>query len=116
MGHGTKHLANATYKKLDLLFKYNGYNNYFIGTVEDEPTLDNILSGVEALGVSKVLLVPLMVVAGDHAVNDMAGDGEDSWKNFFRSKGYEVECVLKGLGEYKGVQDMFVERIDKYVE
>jgi sirohydrochlorin cobaltochelatase len=107
MGHGTEHASNTTYEKLagKLLAKAP---NHFIGTVEAEPALDDVINEVEASGATKVVLYPLMIVAGDHANNDMAGDEEDSWKTAFKSEGYEVECILKGLGEYKGIQDMFI--------
>lgn len=109
MGHGTEHFANATYSALDYRFKALGYNNVFVGTVEGYPDLDKVKSDVKAGGYTKVVLLPLMIVAGDHANNDMAGDEEDSWKTQFKKEGYEVETVLKGLGEYKGVQEMFAE-------
>ena len=116
MGHGSKHNANAAYGRLDKLFKDRGSSNYFIGTVEGIPTVDELLFDVKAVGAKKVMLFPLMVVAGDHAVNDMAGDDEGSWKNIFESNGYETECVLKGLGEYKGIQDIFVSHTGKAEE
>ena len=109
MGHGTEHFANATYSALDYRFKALGYNNVFVGTVEGYPDLDKVKSDVKAGGYTKVVLIPLMIVAGDHANNDMAGDEEDSWKTQFKKEGYEVETVLKGLGGYKGVQEMFAE-------
>ena len=64
---------------------------------------------IKASGAKKVVLLPLMIVAGDHANNDMAGDEEDSWKSAFKAEGFEVECVIKGLGEYAGVQQILVE-------
>lgn len=109
MGHGTHHEANATYAKLQQMITDAGYARYFIGTVEAEPSLEDVMAMVEASGATKVVLLPLMIVAGDHATNDMAGDEEDSWKTAFKAEGYEVECVLKGLGEYPGIQAMFVE-------
>ena len=108
MGHGTHHEANATYATLQQCLDDAGYENYFIGTVEATPSLDDIIALVDASGVTKVVLLPLMIVAGDHANNDMAGDEEDSWKSAFEAAGYEVECVLKGLGQYEGIQDMIV--------
>lgn len=108
MGHGTEHESNATYAKLQQALNDAGYNNYFIGTVEATPSLDDIMAAVEASGATKVVLLPLMIVAGDHANNDMAGDEEGSWKTEFKKAGYEVECVLKGLGEYPGIQQMIV--------
>jgi sirohydrochlorin cobaltochelatase len=108
MGHGTEHESNATYAKLQQTLNDAGYNNYFIGTVEATPSLDDIMAAVEASNATKVVLLPLMIVAGDHANNDMAGDEEGSWKTEFKKAGYEVEPVLKGLGEYPGIQQMIV--------
>lgn len=105
MGHGTEHDANAAYSKLQNAMPAD---NYFIGTVEAEPTLDDVLAAVKEGGYTRVVLEPLMVVAGDHANNDMAGDEEDSWKSVFEAEGFEVECVLRGLGEFPEVQQMYV--------
>ena len=109
MGHGTEHAANATYAKLDGIVKATeGAKNYHIGTVEAEPGLEEVMAEVAGTDATRVMLLPLMIVAGDHANNDMAGDEEDSWKTKFKGEGYEVECVLKGLGEYERIQKMFV--------
>jgi len=108
MGHGTEHEANSTYTKLQQFLTDAGYDNYFIGTVEATPSLEDVMASVEESGATKVVLLPLMIVAGDHANNDMAGDEEGSWKTAFKGSGYEVECVIKGLGEYSGIQQMFV--------
>lgn len=108
MGHGTEHNANATYAKLQQMVTDAGYDNYFIGTVEATPSLDDVIALVQESGASKVVLLPLMIVAGDHANNDMAGDEEDSWKSAFEAEGFEVECVLEGLGQYAGIQTMIV--------
>ena len=109
MGHGTHHEANATYAKLQQKLTDAGKANYFIGTVEAAPSLDDVLAAVEATDATKVVLLPLMIVAGDHASNDMAGDEEGSWKDAFTKAGYEVECVLEGLGEYAGVQQILID-------
>ncbi|TCL44473.1 sirohydrochlorin cobaltochelatase [Harryflintia acetispora] len=108
MGHGTEHEANAAYAKLQEHISAAGHGNYFIGTVEATPSLDDVLALVKDSGAGKIVLLPLMIVAGDHANNDMAGDEEGSWKNVFEQEGFEVECVLKGLGQYESVQKMFV--------
>ena len=109
MGHGTEHNANATYAKLQEKVTAAGLDNYFIGTVEAEPSLEDVIAMAKEYGAKKVVLLPLMIVAGDHANNDMAGDEDDSWKTAFENEGFEVECVLKGLGQYKGVQKMMVD-------
>ena len=109
MGHGTEHNANDTYRKLQEKAKAAGLDNYFIGTVEAEPSLEDVIEMAKTYGAKKVVLLPLMIVAGDHANNDMAGDEDDSWKTAFEKAGFEVECVLKGLGQYTGVQKMIVD-------
>lgn len=110
MGHGTEHPANDTYAKLGGILKaMSSAKNYYIGTVEATPSLEDVMAEIAQTDVTKVVLLPLMIVAGDHANNDMAGDEEDSWKTTLKGEGYEVECVLKGLGEYPEIQKMFVE-------
>ena len=113
MGHGTEHDANSVYSTLQDKFIDAGYGNYFVGTVEASPTVDEVLESVNATGASKVVLLPLMIVAGDHATNDMSGDEADSWKSAFENAGYEVECVMKGLGQYKGVQELIIKHLDE---
>ena len=108
MGHGTEAESNEIYAKLQDVLTEEGYENYFIGTVEAEPTLEDVLNQVKEGEYKKVVLEPLMVVAGDHANNDMAGDEEGSWKTEFESAGYEVECLIKGLGEIDAIQQMYV--------
>ncbi len=109
MGHGTSHFADSAYSALDYRFKAEGYDNAFVGTVEGYPDLDKIKEDLKKFNPDKVVLIPLMIVAGDHVNNDMAGDEEDSWKTQLKKEGYEVECILKGLGEYSGIQDIFAE-------
>ncbi len=116
MGHGTEHPANSTYTTLQEKLTQAGYDNYFIGTVEAEPSLEDVLAKVQASGAKKVILQPLMIVAGDHANNDMAGDEEDSWKTAFTNAGFEVTCVLKGLGELPGVQQLFCDHAKAAME
>lgn len=111
MGHGTEHAANATYPKLQQKLIQAGFHNFFIGTVEAEPTVEDVLADVRKTDAKKVVLLPLMVVAGDHAHNDMAGDAEDTWRAVFANAGYETRCVLKGLGQYPAVQQMFVDHV-----
>lgn len=108
MGHGTEHEANSTYAKLQQFITDSGHPNYFIGTVESTPSLDDVLGLVKESGAQKVVLLPFMIVAGDHANNDMAGDEDDSWKTTFESEGFETEAILKGLGEYEGIQNLIV--------
>lgn len=109
MGHGTHHESNATYATLQQKIADAGYDNYFIGTVEAEPSLEDVMALVKESGAKKVVLLPLMIVAGDHATNDMAGDEDGSWKTEFENAGYEVECVLSGMGRYEGVQQILID-------
>lgn len=111
MGHGTEAESNAIYTKMQTVMSDAGYANYFIGTVEAEPSLDTVLELVKAGDYERVVLQPMMIVAGDHANNDMAGDDEDTWKTAFESEGYQVECVLKGLGEYETIQQLLVDHV-----
>lgn len=109
MGHGTEADSNAVYAKLQDKLTEGGYENYYIGTVEAAPTLDDVIAALKAKGTyKKVVLLPLMVVAGDHANNDMASDEEDSWKTILTNEGYEVECVIEGLGQIPAIQELYV--------
>ena len=111
MGHGTEHYANATYSQLERMMHAEGYENVFVGTVESFPTVDDVISELDAYGAKKVILRPLMVVAGDHANNDMAGDEEDSWKSVLTAAGYDVECVIEGLGQNPDVRALYVKHV-----
>ena len=111
MGHGTTHYANAIYAALDYTFKDKGYSNIFLGTVEAYPTMESLLKMVHAYQPKKVVLAPFMIVAGDHAKNDMASDEPDSWYSQFKAAGYDVEPVLKGLGKYTGIRKLFIEHL-----
>ena len=108
MGHGTEADSNSVYVKMQDMLTEAGYKNYYVGTVEASPSLDDVLAKVQAGEYKKVVLQPLMIVAGDHANNDMAGEEEGSWKKTFEDAGYEVECVVKGLGEMEAIQDILV--------
>lgn len=116
MGHGTHHFANSAYSQMQLMMQAEGYENVFVGTVEGFPSLDNVLASVKAYGASKVILYPFMVVAGDHANNDMAGDEEDSWKTAFSEAGFQVECVLEGLGQNHVIQEIYTEHVQTAME
>ena len=108
MGHGTEHESNSVYAKMQETFNKLGYENYYMGTVEAEPSLEDVIEAAKAGGYKKVVLEALMIVCGDHANNDMAGDEEDSWKSAFEAEGFEVECILRGLGEFEGIQQLIV--------
>lgn len=110
MGHGTDHHANAAYPMLEYTFHILGYGQVLVGTVESFPDLNNVMTKLKICGAEKVALMPFMLVAGDHAKNDMAGE-EDSWKSEMENAGYEVRVILKGLGELKGIRRIFEEHI-----
>ncbi len=116
MGHGTEHESNGVYAKLQDLLTEDGYANYYIGTVEAEPSLEDVVEAVDAGEYTKVVLVPLMIVAGDHANNDMASDEEDSWKTTFAEAGYEVEALLQGLGENEAIRELYVQHAQAAVD
>lgn len=116
MGHGTEAESNAVYAKMQEVLTADGFENYFVGTVEATPSLEDVMAAVGEGEYKRVVLMPLMVVAGDHANNDMAGDEEDSWKSQFEAKGYSVECVLEGLGQQPEIQQLYVEHLQKFVE
>ena len=111
MGHGTAHVAKVTYSQMQTQMQNLGYENVFIGTVEGEPeetACEAVIEAVKAAGYTNVVLRPLMVVAGDHANNDMAGSEEDSWKTMFEAAGFTVDCQIHGLGEIADVQALYV--------
>ena len=114
MGHGTSHTANVTYDQMQTQMDDLGFTNAFIGTVEGEPEdteCQAVIAKVKDAGFKKVVLRPLMVVAGDHANNDMAGDDEDSWKSQFEASGAfdSIDCQIEGLGRIEAVEDLYVE-------
>lgn len=111
MGHGTTHYANTVYAALDYEFKDEGHKNIFLGTVEAYPSLESIFRMLREAGFRKVCLAPFMIVAGDHAKNDLSGENADSWYSRFTSAGYEVRCQLKGLGEISAVRRVILEHI-----
>lgn len=116
MGHGTEADSNSVYATLQDKLTTGGYANYYVGTVEAEPTLDDVVAALKANGnYKKVVLSPLMVVAGDHANNDMAGDEADSWKSVLEKEGYEVTCVVEGLGQIEAIQNVYVEHVQSAI-
>lgn len=113
LGHGTSHTAKVSYSQMQTQMTELGYDNVFIGTVEGEPeetACDAVIESVSAAGYTKVILRPLMVVAGDHANNDMAGDDADSWKSMFTASGSfeNVETQISGLGSIPEIQDLYI--------
>lgn len=116
MGHGTTHYSNAIYAALDYTFKEQGYHNIYVGTVEAYPNLESLLPMVIKQQPKRVILAPFMIVAGDHATNDMASDEPDSWRSQFEAAGFEVSCVLKGLGEYQMIRNLFLQHLNEVIQ
>ena len=116
MGHGTEADSNGVYQAMQELMTADGHENYCIGTVEAEPSVEDVLALVKEGSYDRVVLEPMMVVAGDHANNDMAGDEEDSWKSIFEAEGYEVTCLLRGLGENEDIRNLYVEHLKTALE
>jgi sirohydrochlorin cobaltochelatase len=111
MGHGGLNPANTAYAALQLKLEDAGLKNVFVFTVEGYPTLDNLIVKLQQNKIKKVTLIPFMMVAGDHANNDMAGDEEDSFKSQLQKAGFQVEVYLHGLGENTAVQNIYVQHV-----
>ena len=112
MGHGTESEADYAYQKLQEEYLKAGKNNIFIATVEGKVTIKDVIEKMKGKGFKKILLKPFMIVAGDHAKNDMSSDDEDSWKTMLKNEGYEVTSVLKGMGEYEFIREMFMDKLE----
>ena len=111
LGHGTAHVARVSYSQMSTQMQQLGYENVFIGTVEGEPeetACESVIEKVRAAGYTTVILRPLMVVAGDHANNDMAGSDDDSWKPMFEDAGFTVDCQIAGLGGIADIQAPYI--------
>ena len=111
LGHGTAHVARVSYSQMSTQMQQLGYENVFIGTVEGEPeetACESVIEKVQAAGYTTVILRPLMVVAGDHANNDMAGSDDDSWKPMFEDAGFTVDCQIAGLGGIADIQTLYI--------
>lgn len=111
LGHGTAHVARVSYSQMSTQMQQLGYENVFIGTVEGEPeetACESVIEEVRAAGYTTVILRPLMVVAGDHANNDMAGSDDDSWKPMFEDAGFTVDCQIAGLGGIADIQALYI--------
>lgn len=115
MGHGTEHPANAVYPAIGYIFHRMGREDVFLGTVEGWPRGEDVLEQVREAGFRRVLLAPMMLVAGDHARNDMAGE-EGSWKALFEGAGLSVRCALRGMGEIPAIRQIYVDHCRKLLE
>ncbi|NLY46896.1 MAG: sirohydrochlorin cobaltochelatase [Tissierella sp.] len=116
MGHGSDHITDISYKKLEDTIRENGYENVFIGTVEGEVSIDDVVENLKKNAIKKVILKPFMLVAGVHALEDMASDSDQSWKSILEKNGIDVELQIVGLGQIKEFQDIFIEHLDRIVE
>lgn len=112
MGHGTSHYANSSYPALSYTFTQQGYSNVFVGTVEGYPELEHLFDLIAKQSIHSVKLLPFMLVAGDHAQNDMDSSEDDSWKSRFLQEGYEVESIVKGLGELREIRELYLEHLE----
>lgn len=113
MGHGTEHHSNAAYSCLENLFKDRGMERVYIGTVEGFPSIRQVILRLKKQQqINHVTLIPFMLVAGDHAQNDMLGESEKSWKNLLLQEDFQVDYILRGLGEIRGIQSIFSEHIE----
>ncbi|MCR3757693.1 sirohydrochlorin cobaltochelatase [Clostridium felsineum] len=111
MGHGSNHSSNACYSCLQLVLRDRGFHNAFIANVEGYPNIDDVLGYVKGYSSKEVTLIPLMLVAGNHALIDMAGEDEDSFKNVLIKHGFEVTPYMHGLGEIEKFQQIYIEHI-----
>jgi sirohydrochlorin cobaltochelatase len=111
MGHGSEHFSNASYCQLDMTFKDLGYQNIYVGTVEGFPDFNYVIECIKKDNIKKVYLMPFMIVAGDHAQNDLAGNDDDSWKSILEKYKYKTEIILNGLGEFDEIGELFFKHI-----
>lgn len=116
MGHGTEHTANVVYTSFDRWLKQHGYPNVFVCTVKGCPTFDEVVKQLNETAYRKVVMLPLMLMAGYHAQNEMAGAEANSWKSILIQQGYHVDAKLRGLGEYPAVQQLYVRRIREMMD
>lgn len=115
MGHGTVHPSNAVYGALQSVLNDEGYKNVFVGTVKGYPNFTSVLNKIKKRGIKKVLLMPLMLVAGNHAINDMTSEKDNSWKSMLEVEGIEVKLWTKGLGEVDKFAQLYIDRVDDLI-
>lgn len=111
MGHGTDHRANAAYAQLESVFAAMGHERVYVGTAEGYPMLEDLLPRLKQKNIRKVMLMPFLIVAGEHARNDLAGDEENSWKSRLQKEGYEVSVLMQGLGEFPEIAQVFEQHL-----
>ena len=115
MGHGTVHPSNAVYGALQSVLNDEGYKNVFVGTLKGYPNFTSVLNKIKKRGIKKVLLMPLMLVAGNHAINDMTSEKDNSWKSMLEAEGIEVKLWTKGLGEVDEFAQLYIDRVDDLI-
>lgn len=115
MGHGTEHHTDAVYAALDYRFKAMGHKHVIVATVEGYPGIEEVKHQLSQMNPGKVILMPFMIVAGDHATNDLAGEEEDSWKSVLEAQGYQTECRLLGLGEMPEIREIYRKHLQKAI-
>ena len=113
MGHGSHHAANIYYPGMQY-YLWNKDDNLLVGTVEGAPTFNDVLEKLKAKNIKKIWLSPFMAVAGDHAKNDMAGDGPESWKTLLEKEGFQVQPVLKGMAEYDNIVKIWIDHLKSH--
>jgi sirohydrochlorin cobaltochelatase len=111
VGHGTGHAINTAYTKLRTVLKQKHFDDYIIGTLRSEPGLAEVRIRLKKMNIKKIILCPLMLVAGGHVYNDIAGGREGSWEAVLTNDGYSVETIRKGLGEISGIQELFIKHV-----
>lgn len=116
VGHGSSHKMDISYEKLEKAMSDAGHKNFIIGTIEGNFDMERAISKLKEISPDRVRLAPLLIVAGDHALNDIGGDDEDSYKMQLKAAGFDVKCVLKGLGEYRQIRDIFIRRAENAKE
>lgn len=115
MGHGSDHFAGSAYSQMEKMFQVMGHNNVYMGTVEGFPTFEDVKEELSKKEYKRLVISPFMIVAGDHAYNDLIGEEEDSWQNQLMSLGYQTVPAMKGLGEYEEIAMIYGEHIRKAV-
>ena len=115
MGHGTEHAANKVYQKLWDRFAADGFDNIFVGAMEGALTISDIIPKLKSGGYHEIVVTPLLLVAGEHAYNDMAGDGPSSWRSVLEADGFGFVPVIKGLGEYEEIRSLYAEHLGRTI-
>lgn len=112
MGHGSNHETDSSYERLEKIINENGYKNIFLATVEGKKTIDDVVYQLKDKNIKKVVLKPFMLVAGDHVVNDMASEEDDSWKSILMKNEIKVTTEIKGLGQIEAIQNIFMDHLN----